>query len=141
MEIGSRVQFVRNNGRGGEFGLKGDTGTVVDYAVSGHLEVRLDRSGQRWFASRSALRRLPAKSTKRPSIASEVSLKPFTKTVLLHLRKRGSITPLESLAAYGSARIAPQVHELRKAGYPVETQKGKDGGGHRYTRYVLAKAN
>lgn len=74
------------------------------------------------------------------SIAKEVSLKPFTKTVLSHLREFGSLTPLQALAAYGSARIAPQIFELREAGYSIVTKQERDGGGHRYSRYVLAES-
>lgn len=73
------------------------------------------------------------------SIATEVSLKPFTRTVLKHLREFGYLTPLQSLAAYGSARIAPQIFELREAGYSIATKQERDAAGHRYSRYVLAE--
>jgi hypothetical protein len=57
---------------------------------------------------------------------------------LAHLQARGSITVLEALAAYGTARIAPAIHDLREGGYSIETVKKADAGGHNYTRYVLA---
>jgi hypothetical protein len=78
--------------------------------------------------------RNPAK----PTLADDISFKPSTRRILAHLKARGSITVLEALAAYGTARIAPAIHDLREGGYSIETVKKADAGGHNYTRYVLA---
>jgi hypothetical protein len=81
--------------------------------------------------------RLAPKSSK-PTLADDISFKPSTRRILAHLKARGSITVLEALAAYGTARIAPAIHDLREGGYSIETVKKADAGGHNYTRYVLA---
>jgi hypothetical protein len=75
---------------------------------------------------------------KKPTLADDISFKPSTRRILAHLKARGSITVLEALAAYGTARIAPAIHDLREGGYSIETVKKADAGGHNYTRYVLA---
>jgi hypothetical protein len=80
------------------------------------------------------------KLAKRPTLATDISFKPSTRRVLAHLRKRGSISVLEALAAWGTARIAPAIHDLRAAGYVIDTVKKTDAGGHQYSRYVLKAA-
>jgi len=71
------------------------------------------------------------------SIAREIQLKPSAKTILQHMRKRGSISPMESLMTYGLSRLAAAVHDLRKAGINVSTEINEDERGHRYARYRL----
>lgn len=71
------------------------------------------------------------------TIAAEVSLTPLAKSILLHLRKRGSVSTLEAWSAYGTMRLAPAIYELRKAGYDIASHLKTDEVGHRYTRYVM----
>jgi hypothetical protein len=78
------------------------------------------------------------RKSSKPTLADDISFKPSTRRILAHLKARGSITVLEALAAYGTARIAPAIHDLREGGYSIETVKKADAGGHNYTRYVLA---
>src|SRR6478736_8881838 len=52
--------------------------------------------------------------THMPPIAREVQLKPLGKKILLHLRKRNSISPLEAFSTYGTMRLAAQIHDLRE---------------------------
>lgn len=59
------------------------------------------------------------------------------KTVLNHLKKRGSISPMEALVSYGITRLAAVVFELREAGWGVETVMKRDTAGHKYARYSL----
>lgn len=76
----------------------------------------------------------------RPSIAADLNLKPSTKRILSHLRRRGSITPLEAMAAYSTMRIAPAIYDLRRAGYNIATERRRDENGHQYVRYTLKGA-
>lgn len=139
---GDHVELTADNGGlpgGYAWGRKGDKGVVVEnlgsHIYNVEFECSRSQTGMRCWATKGE--NLKPTKAPRPTLATELSLKPFTKTILLHLRQRGSISPLEALAAYGSPRIAPQVHDLRRAGYMVETRLNKDAMGHRYTRYVL----
>jgi ABC-type Fe3+ transport system substrate-binding protein len=76
----------------------------------------------------------------KPTLADELTLKPSTRTVLAHLKAKGSITVMEALAAYGMTRIAPQIFELREFGVGIDTISKKDAAGHKYTRYAMKKA-
>ncbi len=89
-----------------------------------------------WYHNRFKL----AVKAAKPTLVDEISLKPSTRTVLAHMKKTGSITVMEALAAYGMTRIAPQVFELREAGFEVATISKKDAAGHKYTRYQLQAA-
>lgn len=71
------------------------------------------------------------------NIAREVSLTPTAKLVLRHLRKRGTISPMEALNTYGLPKVAKQIHELRAAGYKVPSRLRHDEAGHRYARYYM----
>lgn len=75
------------------------------------------------------------------SVASDLSLKPQSKTVLRHLKKLGDITPAEALIVYGISRLAACVYDIRKIGYPVYKEMRQDAQGHKYARYTLAKLN
>lgn len=74
----------------------------------------------------------------KPTLADELALKPSTRRVLAHMRKMGDITVLQAIAAYGTARIAPAVYDLRKVGFKVNTVSKVDAAGHKYTSYSLA---
>jgi hypothetical protein len=60
-----------------------------------------------------------------------------TLTVLRHLKKRGSISPIEALVTYGIPRLAARIFELREAGYGIVTKMKRDEAGHTYARYRL----
>jgi len=68
----------------------------------------------------------------------DIKLFPQTRKVLLHLEKRGSISPLEAFGTYGITRLAARVHELRKAGYSIVKSLNRDEAGKPYARYSLA---
>ena len=69
-----------------------------------------------------------------------IKLHPSDHIILKHLKKRGSISPMEALASYSCARLAPRIYNLRQAGYPITTQINRDEPGHKYARYTLQKA-
>jgi hypothetical protein len=72
-----------------------------------------------------------------PSINETVRLKPQARTILLHLEKHGSISPQVAQNTYGVWRLAASVNELRKAGFPIETELRADDVGQKYARYFL----
>lgn len=74
------------------------------------------------------------------TIAAEVSLTPLAKSILLHLRKRGDISPMEAMVAYSTMRLAAAIYELREAGYSIQSDFREDERGHRYTRYTYEGA-
>lgn len=63
-----------------------------------------------------------------------------TQSVLAHLRRYGSISPMEAQVAYGIMRLASRIHELKKTGYEISTELRQDGAGHRYARYHIQQA-
>jgi hypothetical protein len=72
-----------------------------------------------------------------PSIVKDLRLKPQTKTVLRHLRKGQHISPMQALVVYSISRLAPCIHDIRRAGYNVSTEVKRDAQGHKYAQYVL----
>lgn len=66
-----------------------------------------------------------------------LGLKPQAKTILTHMRRRGSISPMQALLTYGIPRLAACVYDLREAGIGVKTEMRKDEAGHQYARYSL----
>lgn len=72
------------------------------------------------------------------NIAIAIQLAPQARTVLLHLEKRGSISPLEAQGTYGITRLAARIHDLKQAGYPVKAEMRKDAAGKPYARYHVA---
>lgn len=71
------------------------------------------------------------------TIAREVGLKPLGKKILLHLRKRRSISPLEAFSTYGTMRLAAQIHDLREAGFQIDTIEKTAEDGQKYARYYF----
>jgi hypothetical protein len=65
-------------------------------------------------------------------------MKPQSETVLRHLVKHGHISPAEAFVVYGYPRLAANIHDIRNAGYEVNTVMSKDDQGHNYARYELA---
>jgi hypothetical protein len=43
--------------------------------------------------------------------------------VLKHLKRHGTITPVQALNLYGCFRLAARVYELRARGFVIETEK------------------
>lgn len=107
--------------------LKFDTNLTND----SHHQITSDR----WFAQADEI--FPVKTTK-PTLADTLQLKPSTRTILSHLEKRGTISPMEALTSYGNMRLAAAIHDLRKVGYDINTTMKHDEGGHSYARYSLA---
>ena len=57
--------------------------------------------------------------------------------ILEHLRKYGSITPLEALDRFACFRLGARILELRKLGHPIETTPYTTPGGATVAKYVL----
>ena len=47
-----------------------------------------------------------------------------TELILNHLRKYGSISPLEAMAEYGCMRLASRISDLKRQGYPIISGRG-----------------
>jgi hypothetical protein len=45
--------------------------------------------------------------------------------ILAHLKKYGSITPLEAMAEFGCMRLASRISDLKRQGYPILAGRGK----------------
>jgi hypothetical protein len=58
-------------------------------------------------------------------------------TILNHLQKYGSISPLEARHVYGIERLASRVDELRQSGFKLTTSIKKDAKGKRYAEYAF----
>ena len=111
---------------------KGDVFTVSANAIRGIIHFTLadgstDSWGERFFEAVA------------PSIANDLRLKPQTKTVLRHLRKGNHISPMQALVVYSISRLAPCIHDIRKAGYNVSTEVKRDAQGHKYAQYALVQ--
>lgn len=59
-----------------------------------------------------------------------------TQTVLNHLQRRGSISPMEALVSYGIYRLAAKIYDLREEGFGIHTEMKRDEAGHKYARYT-----
>lgn len=75
-----------------------------------------------------------------PSVAADLRLTPQARTVLVHLREHGDITPAKADRVYGITRLASCIHEIRQAGYKVKTKVLRDDMGSKYGLYVLHSA-
>ena len=51
------------------------------------------------------------------------------------------ITQLDALAEYGCMRLPSRIHELRSAGYAIETEEFVTHTGKRIARYFIKKDN
>ena len=60
-----------------------------------------------------------------------------TQTVLSHLEKRASISPMEALVSYGIYRLSDVIFRLRERGFGIDTEMRHDEAGHKYARYTL----
>ena len=67
----------------------------------------------------------------------EDGLKPLGGKILAHLRRRGSISPLEAMSTYGTMRLAAQIFDLREAGFNIRSVEKTAEDKHKYTRYYF----
>lgn len=75
--------------------------------------------------------------TLKPTIASDLRLKPQSRKVLRHLADGSSITPSEAATVYSIWRLAACIFDIRKIGYKVTTERREDAQGHKYARYTM----
>lgn len=73
------------------------------------------------------------------SLAQELSCTPQARKVLAHLKKRGSITPMEAIITYGITRLAARIFELREAGFEIITQMKRDEAKKPYATYLITR--
>lgn len=74
-----------------------------------------------------------------PNLATDLGLKPQARKILAHLEAGKPITPLKAQTVYGVYRLAASVHELRRAGYRIDSIVCADESGHKYARYSMLK--
>ena len=55
--------------------------------------------------------------------------------ILTHLKRHGTITPLEALNKYGILRLAARCYDLREKGYGIETRT-IERNGKRFALYA-----
>jgi hypothetical protein len=58
-------------------------------------------------------------------------------TVLDHLRRVGSITPVEAQVVHRIRSLPRRILDLKDAGYDIKSVRAQDITGQRYVRYVL----
>lgn len=110
--------------------------TVSDVHGNGNITVRYatgpDTTGiETWEGTAF----VPAK--RRPTIASDLKLKPQAKTVLTHLRRYDHISPMQALVVHNISRLAAVIYDIREAGYEVDMKLKEDAQGHKYAQYAL----
>lgn len=71
------------------------------------------------------------------TLAHDLKLPAQAKTILRHLEKGKTITPLESLMVYGISSLAYCIYRIREAGHDVEMVLCKDERQHGYGKYSL----
>lgn len=63
------------------------------------------------------------------------------KAVLLHLKRRGSITSWEAIQEYGATRLSAIIYNLRHDGWDIETTdltvKNRYGNSTTVAKYIL----
>lgn len=64
-----------------------------------------------------------------------------TEAILEHMKRYGSITPLEALQEYGCMRLGARIWDLKRAGYrigtTIVTRINSDGEAKRFARYDM----
>lgn len=58
-------------------------------------------------------------------------------TLLAHLRKGASITPLKARHVFGIERLASRIHDLQRMGHRIKRDTRRDEAGGRYMEYRL----
>ncbi len=71
------------------------------------------------------------------TLANDLKLPPQAKTILRHLERGKSITPMESLIVYGIYRLSDCIYKIRTAGHDVRTVGRQDLRGKKYGEYRL----
>jgi hypothetical protein len=71
------------------------------------------------------------------TLANDLKLPPQAKTVLRHLEKGKTISPLEALMVYGIYRLSDCIFKIRNAGHDVHTHDRVDERGRKYGEYQL----
>ena len=68
-----------------------------------------------------------------------------TEKVLRHMKRFGSITPLEAMEEYGIMRLGAQIWDLKREGHLIQSEdvKGRNRFGEptRYAKYRLIREN
>lgn len=59
--------------------------------------------------------------------------------VLNHIKQNGEITSLEAFELYQITRLSGRIHDLRRQGYNITTEKRKAKNGAMYAVYRLQK--
>lgn len=59
--------------------------------------------------------------------------------ILNHIKKHGSITSMEAFAEYNITRLSGRIHDLRREGHNIITEKRKAKNGAMYAVYKLQK--
>ena len=59
--------------------------------------------------------------------------------ILNHIKKNGSITSMEAFAEYNITRLSGRIHDLRREGHNIITEKRKAKNGAMYAVYRLQK--
>lgn len=57
--------------------------------------------------------------------------------ILEHLRKYGSITPMDALMRYDIMRLSGRIYELKEMGHNIETEIRRTRNGKQYAEYFL----
>ena len=60
-------------------------------------------------------------------------------TVLNHIKTHGEITSLEAFELYRITRLSGRIHDLRREGHNITTEKRKAKNGAMYAAYRLEK--
>lgn len=60
-------------------------------------------------------------------------------TILEHITRFGTISPLEARHVYGIERLASRIDELRQFGTDIDTRIKRDAKGKRYAEYRFAR--
>ena len=60
--------------------------------------------------------------------------------ILDHLRRGNSLTPLDSLALFGCLALSQRIGELKREGWPIESELVEVSNGKRVARYRLRAA-
>jgi hypothetical protein len=71
------------------------------------------------------------------TLANDLKLPPQARTILRHLEKGKTITPMESLIVYGIYRLSDCILKIRRAGHDVLTHDCVDERGKKYGEYQL----
>jgi hypothetical protein len=71
------------------------------------------------------------------TLANDLKLPPQAKTVLRHLEKGKTISPLQAWMVYGIYRLSDCIFKIRNAGHDVTTHECMDERGRKYADYQL----